>query len=246
LKEFDPFLLFDEFRSTPEAGFPDHPHRGFETVSYLFTGSVRHEDFAGHKGQIDAGDLQWMTAGRGILHSELPYGNDECHGIQMWVNLPKKFKMVEPAYQELKDAQIPRSKRDGVEVKIIAGESMGIKSPVYTRTPTMFLDFKVEKGAKFRQAVPTGWNAFLIVLQGEGWFGPNGKRVLTKAHHTVVFDSKGDSIEFGNENSPLLRFVLAAGQPNNEPGMVKNVYFENIYPKQIAKISIKKKLSKFS
>ena len=226
--------MLDEFKGKAPAGFPDHPHRGFETVSYILSGSMCHEDFEGHRGQIDAGDLQWMTAGRGILHCEMPWGEAECHGLQLWVNLPKQFKMVEPAYQELKDVQIPRSKRDGVEVKVIAGESMGIKSPVYTRTPTMYLDFKVEKGARFRQDIPAGWNAFLYVVEGEGWFGPDGKRVLSKAHHTVVFDSKGDSVEFGNENSPLLRFVLAAGQPNNEPGMVNKFYYENIYPKQIS------------
>lgn len=161
-----------------------------------------------------------MTAGRGVLHCEMPWGEEECHGLQLWVNLPRELKMVEPAYQELKDEQIPRAKQSGVEVKVIAGESMGVKSPVYTRTPTMYLDFKLERGSRFKQPVPAGWNAFVYVVEGEGWFGPESKRVTSRAHHTVVYDSKGDSVEFGNEKSDLLRFVLVAGKPLNEPGLI--------------------------
>lgn len=181
-----------------------------------------HEDCEGHRGKIEAGDLQWMTAGRGVLHCEMPWGDQECHGLQLWVNLPKKLKMVEPAYQELKDADIPRAKSsDGVEVKVIAGESMGVKSPVYTRTPTMYLDFKVSRGARFEQPIPAGWNVFAYVFEGQGWFGP--KRVATSSHHTVVFENSkttgGESkVEFGNDKSDVaLRFVLVAGEPLNEP-----------------------------
>lgn len=147
----------------------------------------------------------------------MPQGDEETHGLQLWVNLPRSLKLVEPAYQDLKDSEIPRAKQSGVEVKVIAGESMGVKSPVYTRTPTIYLDFKVERGARFKQPIPVGWNAFAYVIDGEGWFGP--KRVESKAHHTVVFDSSGDSIEFGNEKSDLMRFVIVAGQPLNEPGL---------------------------
>lgn len=218
LRNFDPFLMLDEFKGKAPAGFPDHPHRGFETVSYILKGTMAHEDCEGHKGKIDEGDLQWMTAGRGVLHCEMPWGEQECHGLQLWVNLPKKLKMVEPAYQELKDSEIPRAKQSGVEVKVIAGESMGITSPVYTRTPTMYLDFKLDKGAKYRQSIPSGWSAFIYVVEGEGWFGPESKKVHSKSHHTVVLDSNGDSVEFGNDNSSVLRFVLVAGQPLNEPG----------------------------
>lgn len=179
---------------------------------------MSHEDCEGHKGMINPGDLQWMTAGRGVLHCEMPYGNELCHGLQLWVNLPKKLKMVEPAYQELKDNQIPRSSKDGVEVKVIAGESMGVKSPVYTRTPTMYLDFKLNKGSRFSQPIPTGWNAFLYVIEGEGSFGPESNKVESKAHHTVVFAKNGDTVEFRNEKSSLLHLVLVAGEPINEPG----------------------------
>lgn len=152
-----------------------------------------------------------------MLHCEMPWGEQECHGLQLWVNLPRNLKMVEPAYQELKDAEIPRAKQSGVEVKVIAGESMGVKSPVYTRTPTMYLDFQLERGSEFKQPIPAGWNVFAYVVQGQGWFG--SKRTRSKAHHTVVFDLKGESVEFGNDQSDeVLRFVLVAGQPLNEPG----------------------------
>ncbi|XP_046579779.1 uncharacterized protein LOC124287291 [Haliotis rubra] len=128
LQNLDPFLMLDEFKVASPAGFPDHPHRGFETVTYMLSGSFRHEDFCGHKGVISAGDLQWMTAGRGVVHCEMPHGEQEGHGLQLWVNLAAKDKMVEPAYQELLDKNIPRSSKDGVTVKVIAGESYnGIK-----------------------------------------------------------------------------------------------------------------------
>jgi redox-sensitive bicupin YhaK (pirin superfamily) len=208
--------MLDEAFVTPPAGFPDHPHRGFETVSYMLEGSFTHEDFLGHKGVLNPGDLQWMTAGRGILHSELPAGNSPTRGLQLWVNLPKSLKMVQPAYQELKDSQIPRASNNGVHVKIIAGESMGIRSPVLTRTPTMYLDFRLDPNSSFTQSIPQGWNAFIFILEGVGRFGPEGKRVEAKAHHTVLL-GQGNSVSFSNSGSSQLRFVLIAGQPIGEP-----------------------------
>merc|ERR550532_1230595 len=112
LKNLDPFLMLDEFQGQAPAGFPDHPHRGFETVSYMIDGKFRHEDFCGHSGIINSGDIQWMTAGRGIVHCEMPYGDGVAHGLQLWVNLAKKDKMCEPAYQELLDKDIPKTKKD--------------------------------------------------------------------------------------------------------------------------------------
>lgn len=159
-----------------------------------------------------------MTAGRGICHCEMPHGPDPGHGLQLWVNLPKNLKMIEPAYQELVDAQIPRTSKDGVEVKVIAGESMNVKSPVYTRTPTSYLDFKVNPGSSFTQQIPSDWNAFIFILQGSGLFGPVDKEVESNAHHTLIL-SKGDSIHFKNHKSELLNFVLIAGKPIGEPGI---------------------------
>ncbi|XP_063099054.1 pirin isoform X3 [Cavia porcellus] len=155
LKNLDPFLLFDEFKGGRPGGFPDHPHRGFETVSYLLEGgSMAHEDFCGHFGKMNPGDLQWMTAGRGILHAEMPCSEEPAHGLQLWVNLRSSEKMVEPQYQELKSEQIPKPSKDGVTVAVISGEALGIKSKVYTRTPTLYLDFKLDQGAKHSQPIP--------------------------------------------------------------------------------------------
>ncbi|KAK1347044.1 hypothetical protein QTO34_000906 [Cnephaeus nilssonii] len=128
LKNLDPFLLFDEFKGGRPGGFPDHPHRGFETVSYLLEGgSMAHEDFCGHVGQLNPGDLQWMTAGRGILHAEMPCSEEPAHGLQLWVNLRSSEKMVEPQYQELKSKEIPKPSKDGVTVAVISGEALGVK-----------------------------------------------------------------------------------------------------------------------
>ncbi|XP_057867647.1 pirin-like protein isoform X2 [Cryptomeria japonica] len=200
LKSLDPFLLLDEFS-------------GFETVTYMLEGAFTHEDFVGHKGTIKAGDLQWMTAGRGIVHSEMPAGEGLQHGLQLWVNLAAKDKMIEPKYQELEGKDIPKVEKDGVKATVIAGEALGIESRVYTRTPTMYLDFKMEAQAVLHQPIPEGWNAFVYVLEGEASFGtPNSPPV--GAHHTLVLSS-GDGVSVWN-NKPC-RFVVIGGQPLNEP-----------------------------
>ncbi|XP_060567284.1 pirin-like isoform X2 [Ruditapes philippinarum] len=216
LRNLDPFLLLDEFKVKKPAGFPDHPHRGFETVTYMLEGSFRHEDFCGHKGVINPGDLQWMTAGRGILHCEMPEGDEIGHGLQLWVNLSKQNKMVEPAYQELLDKDIPKTKQNGVSVKVIAGESLGIKSPVKTRTPTMYLDFKLDKGAALKQAVPEGWNGFVYVLSGSALFGPSDNAKQGPPHHTLLL-GPGNMLDVINNGDDICHFVLIAGKPLNEP-----------------------------
>lgn len=217
LKNFDPFLMLDEFKGKAPGGFPDHPHRGFETVTYVIKGSIRHEDFCGHKGIIGAGDLQWMTAGRGIVHCEMPHGEGEVHGLQLWVNLAQKYKMIEPAYQELLDKDIPRTTKDGVTVKVIAGEAFGIKSKVYTRTPTMYLDFKLTPGSKLEQPIPVGWRSFLYILSGKAKFGPTENQKEIEAHHTVTFNDDGDSICVENSGSTECHLVMIAGEPIKEP-----------------------------
>lgn len=216
LRNLDPFLLLDIGIIQKPAGFPDHPHRGFETVTYVLSGAVSHEDFKGHKGIINSGDLQWMTAGRGIAHSEMPYGDNPSKFLQLWVNLPRKYKMIEPNYQELKHEEIPIKSENGVEVKVIAGESMGIKSNIYTITPTIYLDFKLKKGSKFTQEVPEDWNCFVVILNGTGVFGDKNDEKEAKVNHTVVL-SKGNSISFRNDSNDQLHFVLIGGQPLNEP-----------------------------
>ncbi|XP_062170578.1 pirin-like protein [Alnus glutinosa] len=215
LKSLDPFLMLDDFSVAPPAGFPDHPHRGFETVTYMLQGGITHQDFAGHKGTIGPGDVQWMTAGRGIIHSEMPSGEGTSKGLQLWINLSSKDKMIEPGYQELLKDDIRRAESDGVEVRIIAGESMGIRSPVYTRTPALYLDFTLKPRAQLHQNIPEAWNSFVYVIEGEGVFGSLNSSSAA-AHHVLVL-SPGDGLSVWNRSSKALRFVLVAGQPLNEP-----------------------------
>ncbi|OWM85839.1 pirin-like protein [Punica granatum] len=215
LRHFDPFLALDEFSVTAPAGFPDHPHRGFETVTYMLQGSVRHEDFEGHKGTIEAGDLQWMTAGRGIVHSEMPAGEGTQKGLQLWINLSSKHKMIEPRYQEMSSRDIAEASKDGIKVRVIAGESLGAKSPVYTRTPTMYLDFTLQPNSHLRQPIPEHWNAFVYVLEGKGIFG-SAKSSPVAGHHLLLL-GPGDGLEAWNKSSKQLRFVLVGGEPLGEP-----------------------------
>jgi len=215
LKYFDPFLLLDEFSISAPSGFPDHPHRGFETVTYMLQGAVTHEDFEGHKGTIGAGDLQWMTAGRGIVHSEMPAAQGTQKGLQLWINLSSQHKMIEPRYQEMASKDIAEATKDGVKVSVIAGEALGIKSPVYTRTPTMYLDFTLKPGSHLEQPIPSSWNAFVYVLEGEGIFG-NSRSVPATAHHLLLLGC-GDGLEVWNKSSKALRFVLVGGEPLGEP-----------------------------
>jgi len=227
---FDPFLLLDEFRVSAPAGFPDHPHRGFETVTYMITGATEHEDFTGRRGVINPGDLQWMTAGRGIVHSEMPVASaGEGYGLQLWVNLSRKDKMVEPNYQELLNQDIPRaSTPDGlVQVKIIAGESMSVRSPVYTRTPTMYLDFILKPNSpRFTQPIPQGWNAFVYILHGQGEFG--SQKTLVDTHHVLILSRNGSGLDFRNTSDrDDCRFVLIAGQPLNEPIVQRGPFVMN-------------------
>src|SRR5512133_3964306 len=177
LDYLDPFLLFDHFGSHDPgdylAGFPMHPHRGIETVTYMLAGIVRHTDSMGNSGEITAGDMQWMTAGGGIMHEEMPRGvNDHMEGFQLWVNLPAKLKMCSPRYQEIRAADIPiASPEKGIEVKVIAGEYAGVHGPVteIAADPT-YLDVKLDGGAHFTQTIPADHTTFAYLFEGEGEF----------------------------------------------------------------------------
>ncbi|XP_014680797.1 PREDICTED: pirin-like isoform X2 [Priapulus caudatus] len=208
--------MLDEFCVTWPAGFPDHPHRGFETVTYMISGATEHEDFVGHKGVIKVGDVQWMTAGRGVMHSEMPHGDKEAIGLQLWVNLKKTDKMVQPSYQELKDADIPKVTSEGVTVKIIAGETMGVKSQVRTLTPSYYFDISMEKGAHMKLPLPKGWTTFVYTLTGTVQFGPSAQVKEVEEHSTVVFED-GEMVEAQNKGDKPARFVLLSGQPIGEP-----------------------------
>jgi len=224
LRSLDPFLLLDEFKVPPPAGFPDHPHRGFETVTYMLSGSFYHEDFCGHKGMIDPGDLQWMTAGKGIVHCEMPVpSKDIPHGLQLWVNLSSKEKMIEPAYQELKDKDIPKVDQDGIYVRVIAGTSFGITSSVRTRTPTIYLDFTMQPNRKLTQLIPEDYNGFVYTLQGTALYGANKHQA--GPHYTLVI-GKGTFLEVETKDE-IAQFVLIAGQPIREPVVQRGPFVMN-------------------
>ncbi|CAO3570791.1 unnamed protein product [Mortierella alpina] len=217
LRNHDPFLMLDEFDGDGTGGFPDHPHRGFETVTYMIEGQSQHEDFAGHKGIIGPGDVQWMTAGRGIVHSEMPVkSQSRAHGLQLWINLPKEHKMCEPQYQELLDDQIPRATpQEGVVVKVIAGESHGVESKVFTRTPTMYLDYKMNKNKSVVQTIPSSFTGFIYMLKGTAYIGD--KEFQGKAHHTLTFSEDGTEKVLIKTQGEDAHFVLIAGEPLKEP-----------------------------
>jgi len=220
LRNLDPFLLLDEFHVSPPAGFPDHPHRGFETVTYMLPttkGSFMHEDFCGHRGTINGGDLQWMTAGKGIVHAEMPASKEESVGLQLWVNLSSKDKLCEPAYQELKSKDIPTVTKDGISAIVIAGEALGTKSKVYTRQPVHYLHFQMKPNSTLHHVIPKGFNAFCYILQGQASFGPLGHGKLCKPHTTIVLSADGDGVIVQTASDSEADFVLIAGQPTGEP-----------------------------
>jgi len=218
LKNFDPFLLFDEFKSSVESlsGFPDHPHRGFETVTYMLPsseGSFQHEDFCGHKGTIEPGDLQWMTAGKGIVHSEMPSGVG--HGLQLWVNLCSKDKMCNPVYQELKAAELTTVKKDGVTAIVISGKVFGVESTVYTRTPIYYVHFIMEPDTTLNQEIPENWTSFIYVLSGTIKIGSGNVQGI-EAHHTVALSADGEGVSVRTEKQGA-NIVLISGKPIGEP-----------------------------
>src|SRR5581483_10803171 len=184
----DPFLLLDEFFSDDPndylAGFPNHPHRGFETVTYMLDGHMRHEDNFGNTGDLGPGDVQWMRAARGIIHSEMPQQTEgRMRGFQLWLNLPAKEKMNPAAYRDIKAAQIPTvALADGVEARVIAGEVRGTRGPIHGgSTDPYYLDVHLAPGAAFDEALPAGYSAFVYVYDGEAAIGEARKRVPNRA-----------------------------------------------------------------
>src|SRR5579885_2208479 len=183
LPDLDPFLMLDEFRSDDAAdyiaGFPDHPHRGFETVTYMLAGRMRHGDNKGHTGRLDAGSVQWMTAGRGIVHSEMPEQEDGLmQGFQLWVNLPAKDKMTAPRYQDIAAERVPNvALGEGASARVLAGELAGVRGPVDPgETQPLFFDLSLAPGAEARIPTPEGHNGFVYVYEGEAEVGEPAER----------------------------------------------------------------------
>jgi quercetin 2,3-dioxygenase len=238
--EFDPFLLFDDFRNDRpadyQAGFPWHPHRGIETITYVLAGTVEHGDSLGNKGKMGAGDVQWMTAGSGIMHQEMPKGDDRgrMHGFQLWANLPSSLKMTAPRYQDIRAAVIPEvTDDDGTRVRVITGDFWGKKGPVEgVAADPRYLDVFVPPGKRKTLPVEVGRHAFAYVFEGSGTFSgtsqpfgvlteketPAGETLVreqTGNRSLVVFDAGDEvTVQAGEEG---IRFLLVSGKPIEEP-----------------------------
>ena len=222
LDHLDPFLLFDHFGSKDPAdyvkGFPLHPHRGIETVTYMIQGSVDHKDSLGNAGRITSGDVQWMTSGGGIMHEEMPQAApDEMIGFQLWVNLPAKLKMCKPRYQNILSNQIPQVARaDGVKIIVIAGEVDGTRGPVTEiEADPIYLDITIPQHAAFKLPIARGHTAFAYVFEGSGKFGGNGINMEITQPRLVEFGD-GDYVA-ANATDQHVRFLLVSGKPLNEP-----------------------------
>jgi redox-sensitive bicupin YhaK (pirin superfamily) len=229
LLQFDPFMLLDEagpvtWEPGEAIGAPEHPHRGFETVTYLLSGWMEHKDSHGNHGEMNPGDVQWMTAGSGLAHYELPQAKflregGVWHGFQLWVNLPKRDKWIAPRYQEIPSSQIPQAQTsDGkVTVRVIAGEALGVKAVIDTRTPIMYLHYTLQPGGQVSQVVPPDFNIFAYIFSGEGIFSSNS--AAAKEGAMVIFAQDGDKLEFAApaEATTPLEVLLIGGVPLNEP-----------------------------
>ena len=225
LDHIDPFLLLDVFQTeNPDdyiAGFPAHPHRGFETVTYMFAGRMRHKDNAGNEGVIEAGGVQWMTAGRGIVHSEMPEQEDGLMwGTQLWVNLPGSEKLTAPCYQEFDAAQIPKeASENGTEVIVVAGRtSQGTVGAISGgTTKPLYLDVRLAEGTRFSETVPSTHNAFIFVVEGAITVAGDGAYAtdVVEARHLAILGD-GDTVEVRSEGEAS-RFLLVAGQTIDEP-----------------------------
>ena len=218
----DPFLMLDAFGSDDAqdyiAGFPDHPHRGFETVTYMLAGRMRHRDSAGHEGLLENGGVQWMTAARGVIHSEIPEQEaGRMEGFQLWLNLPARDKMNAPWYRDFAAAELPRFATDaGVEATVIAGESHGVAGAV-TREATapLYLDLHLPPGGRFAQPLPAGHNAFLYVYRGEASVA--GTAVPAQRMAILANDPDADGVLIEAAGAAGTRVLLIAGQPLREP-----------------------------
>jgi redox-sensitive bicupin YhaK (pirin superfamily) len=217
-RRLDPFLMLDAFGSDRAddyiAGFPDHPHRGFETVTYMLAGRMRHRDSAGHEGLLADGGVQWMTAGRGVIHSELPEQTEgRMEGFQLWLNLPARDKMAAPWYRDIQGAELPEWRGQGVTARVIAGESHGVAGAVQREgTEPLYVDLHLDAGAAFEQPLPEGHNAFVYVYRGSLAIGAQP----VPAQRMAILGNVGDGVRLAAQAEGA-RAILIAGRPLKEP-----------------------------
>ena len=222
---FDPFLLFDHFAFNdpiegPIVGFPMHPHRGIETVTYMLEGSVRHRDSLGNAGVIGPGDVQWMTSGRGIMHEEMPRRGPQgmVNGFQLWVNLPAELKMSQPRYQEIAAQGLPVVEKDGARVRLVAGEFEGVAGPVTDiAAQPIYGEVALAPGAQVTLPVPVGHTAVAYVFEGNVTFGANGESPPYVPAVRMVVLGEGDGLTARAHAETGARFMLIAGEPIGEP-----------------------------
>lgn len=219
---FDPFLMLDDFRSdTPTHflnGFPWHPHRGIETITYVLEGDIEHGDSLGHEGIIGSGDVQWMTAGSGIIHQEMPKGSDEgkMHGFQLWANLPASHKMIDPAYRDVTSKDIPTvTHEDGTNVKVICGSFEGVNGPVHNIvTDPEYLDVAVAPNSEFTHSTKRDHTLIAYVIAGQGRFSREDDRAIDNT--SLILFSEGNELVVVTDDEPV-RFLLMSGKPIGEP-----------------------------
>ena len=219
IPDFDPFLMMDFFDSeNPEdytKGFPLHPHRGIETVTYLISGEIEHEDSIGNKGTIYDGDCQWMTAGSGIMHQEMPKASPKMLGIQLWVNLPKKDKMTDPKYRDIRKEMIPEYKDENITVKVLAGKFKGIEGPIEgIDAEPIFLDVELKSNSEFKFQLDSSFKVFTFLVDGEANFNTDKEEIVS--HPKGVLYKEGDYVKINTKENGG-RFLLIAGKPLNEP-----------------------------
>ncbi|XP_074653304.1 uncharacterized protein LOC141907531 [Tubulanus polymorphus] len=225
IPSWDPFLMLDhigpvDYKPGEAQGAPDHPHRGFQTVTYVIDGGVKHHDSAGNTGILKSGWVQWMTAGSGIVHAEMPiddiYVNGgRSEGFQLWVNLPKKYKMIPPSYSDVSPDSIPTIDTGKVVVKVLAGEHDGHKSPVHTRIPILMLDIHLQQGSEFTLNIPEGHNAFAYVWRGKGYLGHEQKPA--QMGNVALLSERGNKFLMTADNLQDCHVLVCTGLPIKEP-----------------------------
>lgn len=227
----DPFLLMAEDWFNASGGFETHPHRGFETITYLLEGRVAHEDNHGGKGVLGPGDVQWMTAGRGVLHSELAHGDSTVHSLQLWLNLPAKDKMTTPRYQDLRGEAMPVRREPGATARVFSGRSGDVQGPALNHVPVTMVDFRLEAGATIRQEVPAGSNGFVYVLSGKGSIGADSTAVRAGqvAWFAPLSATPGDkaSTVLTLAADSAMQAILWAGEPLREPVVARGPFVMN-------------------
>lgn len=215
-EEIDPFIMLDYFKVRRPAGFPDHPHRGFETVTYMKEGYILHEDFKGHKGEIGPGAVQWMTAGKGIVHSEVPKSKTEFSlGFQLWINLRSELKMCEPAYQEYQAEDIPIYEEEGKKIRVISGEVGDVRGPIYSRQPTEYYDFTL-KDTSHEITIKEDWNALIFIHEGELLVQTEEDRWETHGNESAVVFKPSTEATISVKAEGEASFILITGEPINE------------------------------